>query len=215
MGRERCRNGKKQQQKDDALGKTRWRGVREVYGRKEKVTQTHALAHTRKHTHTQSTLAALNVACRRKFWNLSLGTRQAGSSQAARERVREREKVGSGGREGGRSGRTRGVLLELPWLLSAYRQHEATATLSHMQPLVHTAWFCRDDQNKSTTLLGQSLCVRIYWGMYQVCASIKNKTLFFTVILKSESNVGGISFLICIQKEVKWPVSSAPKICSI
>lgn len=48
-------------------GKTRWRGVREVYGQKEKVTQTRTLAHTRKHTHTQSTLAALNVACRRKF----------------------------------------------------------------------------------------------------------------------------------------------------
>lgn len=131
------------------------------------------------------------------------------------ERERERKWGWVGGRVGGRIGRTRGVLLELPWLLSAYRQHEATATLSHMQPLVHTAWFCRDDQNKSTTLLGQSLCVRIYWGMYQVCASIKNKTLFFTVILKAVSNVGGISFLICIQKEVKWPVSSAPKICSI
>lgn len=35
--------------------------------RNEKVTQTRALAHTRKDTHTQSTLAALNVACRRKF----------------------------------------------------------------------------------------------------------------------------------------------------
>lgn len=67
MGRERCKKWQEAAAEGRRLGKTRWRGVREVYGRKEKVTQTRALAHTRKHTHTQSTLAALNVACRRKF----------------------------------------------------------------------------------------------------------------------------------------------------
>lgn len=90
-------------------------------------TNTHASANT----HIQSTLAALNVACRRKFWNLSLGTRQAGSSRAARcregEADRERGLMAGEKEEGG--GWRGAVLLELPWLLSAYRQHEAMATL--------------------------------------------------------------------------------------